>query len=138
MPLTVIFEFVDKYLYSDWDFARTIITLIALDTIMSLVKHWIHHDASSESFWTGTSKKIFVYAILLMTANILNNYTVHGEKIGTTSWIGDYLCIAMVVREVISIIENSNAIVPWLPASVLKRLKDFSEKGEYVGGNKNG
>lgn len=132
MPVSAMFEFVDKYIYSDWDFARSIVILIVIDTVMSMVKHWKNRDASSQFFWKGTSSKLFVYSLLLITANILANYTVHGDKIGATGWIGDYLCIAMVVRETISIIENSNAIIPWLPKNILKRLKDFSENGEYI------
>lgn len=133
LPLTTVFEFVDRYLYSDWDFARSIVILIVIDTILSVVKHIIHKDASSEDFWVGTSKKIFVYALLMITANVLTTNTVHESAMGTTTWLGDYLCVAMVVREAISIVENSNAIVPWLPKNILKRLKDFGEEGEYIG-----
>ena len=132
VPLTGIVEFIDKYIYSDWEFAKSICIMVVIDTTLSIVKHIIHKDASSDSFFRGFSKKIFIYLMMMLTANVMCSYTVQGEKIGTTEWIGTYLCVAMMVREVISIIENSNAIVPWLPKSILKRLRDFNEDGEYI------
>lgn len=132
LPITGIVEFVDLYIYSDWEFARFLVTLIIVDTVLSVIKHLIHRDASSEDFWKGTSKKVFVYMVLLILANVMSNFIVNGHHVYATSWIGDYLCVAMLVREAISIVENSNAIYPWLPVKVLKRLKDFGENGEYI------
>ena len=38
----------------------------------------------------------------------------------------------MMVREVFSCVENIQAIYPILPASFVRRLKDFNDKGEYI------
>lgn len=132
LPATCIWQAVGRYFSPDWSFAVSIVILIVLDTVLSIVKHLVHNDASSEDFWKGTSKKCFVYMVLMITANILYKYTVNGERMASTEWISDYICVAMVLREVISIIENSNGISPWLPANLLKRLKDFNENGEYI------
>lgn len=132
LPITGIVEFVDAYIYNDWEFARFLVTLIIVDTVLSVIKHLLHKDASSEDFWKGTSKKVFVYMVLLIVANVMSNFNVNGHHVSATAWMGDYLCVAMLVREAISIIENSNAIYPWLPVKVLKRLKDFGEDGEYI------
>lgn len=132
LPLTGVVEFVNTYIYSDWEYAKSICVMVVIDTIMSIAKHLMRKDASSEAFWKGFSKKIFIYIMLMTTADRLLNYTVHDEKIGTTDWIGTYLCVAMMVREVFSIVENSNAIMPWLPKQLLKRLRDFNDNGEYI------
>lgn len=131
LPLTIAVNFM-KYIYQDWEFARWIGIAIALDTIVSLVKHWFIKDISSETFWAKFAKKIFVYLILLIASNVLTNYTVNGHIVGPTQWIGEYICVYILIREVISILENTNAILPILPPSLLKRLKDFNEKGEYI------
>lgn len=133
LPITGIIKFFDAYVYSDWVFARYLATLIVIDTLLSIVMHLIRKDASSDDFWRGTSKKVFTYMMLLIVANVMTNFTVNGHSIPAASWIGDYLCVAMLVREALSIVENSNAIFPWLPVSVLQRLKNFGEKGEYIG-----
>lgn len=121
-----------KYVYQDWEFAKWIIVAVLIDTFVSMVKHWLLCDFNSEEFWHKFAKKIFVYISLMILSNILTNLTVNGHTMGATSWIGEYLCVAMLLREAISIVENSNAIIPWCPQWLLKRLKDYNEKGEYV------
>ena len=131
LPCTIAVNLL-QYVYRDWEFAKWIFIAVVVDTVVSLVKHWIIKDLSSEEFWSKFSKKIFVYICLLITSNLLNNYTVNGHVVGSTQWIGEYMCTAMLLREVFSIVENGCAIMPVLPKSFLKRLKDFNEKGEYI------
>lgn len=132
LPISAIVQFVSEYFFTDWHFVSVIFFLVLIDTLVSVVKHFVHKDASSEDFWKGIAKKFFVYVMLIIVVSLLNSLHISGDKLGTTEWLGTYLCVAMVVREVVSIVENSNAISPWLPAGVLKRLKDFNENGEYI------
>ena len=90
LPLTIAVNFM-KYIFQDWEFAKWIGIAIALDTIVSLVKHFFTKDISSETFWAKFAKKIFVYLILLIASNYLTNYTVNGHIIGPTLWIGEYI-----------------------------------------------
>lgn len=131
LPLTIVFQVI-KYFYQDWEFAKWIGLAVLVDTLISMVKHWIMKDFNSEDFWKGFAKKIFIYIMLLVASNILINFTVNNHSVGTTAWMGEYLCIAMLIRELISIIENSNAIIPICPKWLLKRLKDYNDNGEYV------
>lgn len=131
LPMTIVVNLL-KYIYQDWEFFKWIVVAISIDTLVSLVKHWMHKDISSEEFWHKFAKKIFVYIMLLILSNLVNNYTVNGHLIGSTQWIGEYLCVFMLLREGISIMENVNAIMPVVPAWLLRRLKDFNDKGEYV------
>lgn len=133
LPMTIMVN-VLKYVYQDWEFAKWIAMAVIIDTLLGIAKHWIHQDISSEAFWAKFAKKIFVYMMLLITSNVLSNYTVNGHVVGATQWIGEYLCVVMLIREAISIFENVNAIMPMVPAWLLKRLKDFNEKGEYING----
>jgi len=125
-----------KYVYQDWEYAKWIGVAVLVDTLVSLVKHWVHKDVSSEDFWHKFAKKIFIYMMLLILSNLLYSYTVNGHVVGPTQWISEYLCVYMMVRETISIIENMNAIMPVVPTWLLKRLKDFNDKGEYINKNK--
>ena len=131
LPLTIGLNFL-KYVYQDWEFAKWITMAVLIDTVVSMVKHWILKDLSSEDFWHKFAKKVFVYICLLILSNLLVNVTVNGHTMGSTEHIGEYLCIAMLIREAISIVENSNAIISWCPKWFLKRLKDYNEKGEYA------
>ena len=121
-----------KYVYQDWEFAKWIGVAVVVDTALGILKHLVHKDASSESFWVKFSKKIAVYILLLILTNILTNFTVNGKTVGATDWMGTYLCTYMLVREAISIMENANAVIPIFPKSFIKRFKDFNDKGEYI------
>lgn len=136
IPLTAISDYT-QYLVQDWEFAKWIAVLVGVDTILGIGKHLMHKDASSEDFWSGFAKKIFVYMVLMILSNVLSNYTVGGEAVGATGWMSKYLCVFMVVREAISILENTNAIYPILPTRLLKKFKDFSDQGEYIKGGTN-
>jgi phage-related holin len=131
LPLSIGAEIM-RYVYQDWEFAKWIGMAVAVDTLLGILKHLVHKDASSESFFAKFSKKIAVYILLLILANILTNFTVNGSTIGATDWMGTYLCVYMLVREAISVMKNANAVIPIFPKSFIKRFKDFNENGEYI------
>ena len=131
LPLSIGAEIM-KYVYQDWEFAKWIGVAVVVDTVLGILKHLVHKDASSESFFVKFSKKIAVYILLLILTNILTNFTVNGNTVGATDWMGTYLCTFMLVREAISIIENANAVIPIFPKGFIKRFKDFNDKGDYI------
>lgn len=131
LPLSIVADF-SRYLYQDWEFAKWIAVAVAVDTVLGIVKHLMHKDASSSSFFSKFGKKIGIYIVLLILSNALSNYTVQGSVVGATQWIGTYLCVFMMVREAFSCVENIQAIYPILPPSFVKRLKDFNDRGEYT------
>ena len=133
LPLTVVMEGT-QYLFQDWEFAKWIAVAIAIDTILGVWKHLIHKDASSESFFSRFTKKIIIYMFLMILSNFASHATVPGNVVSPRQWMGDYLCVFMMVREVFSIIENIQAIYPIFPTSFVKRLKDFNDRGEYISG----
>ena len=131
LPLSIVAD-CSRYLYQDWEFAKWIAVAVILDTVLGVIKHLLHKDASSESSFSKFGKKIAVYIVLLILSNVLTNYTVQGSIIGPTQWIGTYLCVFMMVREGFSCVENIQAIYPIFPTSFIRRLKDFNDKGEYI------
>ncbi|MEZ7682726.1 bacteriophage holin [Prevotella histicola] len=131
LPLSVVVN-VSQFLYQDWEFAVWISVAVIIDTILSVWKHLLHKDASSEAFWSKFSKKIIIYILLLILSNILANFKVNGSVVGATHWIGTYICVFMMVRECFSCVENIQAIYPIFPTSFVRRLKDFNDKGEYI------
>lgn len=133
LPITIVTEGF-QYVYQDWEFAKWIAILIGIDTILGVWKHFVHKDASSESFFSRFTKKIVIYVLLLMLSNIASNATIGGTVIGPMQWIGTYICVFMMVREIFSCVENIQAIYPIFPTSFVKRLKDFNDRGEYISG----
>ena len=130
VPLSVLAD-VGRYFYQDWEFAKWIGVAVAVDTFLGVWKHLVHKDASSETFFSKFCKKIVIYILLLILTNVLQHVTVNGSAVGPTQWIGTYICVFMLVREAFSCVENIQAVYPIFPASFVKRLKDFNDKGEY-------
>ena len=131
IPFTWIVDAM-QYIFTDWEFAKWICVAVALDTALGIGKAFVHKDISSDEFGNKFFRKIFIYIALMILSNVFINMRVHGELVGATQWIGEYLCVFMIVREAISILENVNAILPIVPTWLLKRLKDFNDKGEYL------
>lgn len=131
LPVSMIVD-VSQYFYQDWEFAKWIGVAVLVDTILGVWKHFKHRDACSESFFGKFGKKILVYIILMILSNVVSNFTVYGSPVGTTKWIGTYICVFMIVREAFSIVENIQAIYPIFPVAFVKRLKDYNDKGEYI------
>ena len=133
LPITIVAEGL-QYVYQDWEFAKWIAVAGVIDTFLGVWKHLIHTDASSESFFSRFGKKIVIYVLLLMLSNIATHATVGGTVVGPMQWVGTYICVFMLVREIFSCVENIQAIYPIFPLSFVKRLKDFNDRGEYVSG----
>jgi toxin secretion/phage lysis holin len=133
LPITIVTEGF-QYVYQDWEFAKWIAVAITIDTILGVWKHFIHKDASSESFFFRFTRKIVIYIFLMILSNFASHATVGGTVVGPMQWIGTYLCVFIMVREVFSIVENIQAIYPILPKNFVKRMKDFNDSGEYISG----
>lgn len=127
LPFSILVEAM-KYVYQDWEFAKWIAVAVVLDTVLGIAKAWIKKDISSEEFWSKFGKKILVYICLMILSNVLQHSTVNGSTVGATTWMGDYLCTFMLIREGISVLENVNAITPIVPKWLLKRMREYTEK----------
>lgn len=133
LPMSMLVEW--KYLFQDWEFAKWIGVAVVVDTVLGVWKHLIHKDANSETFFARFGKKIAVYIMLMILSNVAENCKVAGESVGAMRYVGTYLCVFMLVREVFSCVENIQAIYPILPKSFVQRLKDFNDDGDYIGEN---
>ena len=92
LPITIVTEGF-QYVYQDWEFAKWIAVAIAIDTILGVWKHFIHKDASSESFFSRFTRKIVIYIFLMILSNFASHATVGGAVVGPMQWIGTYLCV---------------------------------------------
>ncbi len=121
-------HFVGKYIFSDWQFAAFMVTLIAIDTFVSMVRHFQQRTVSSWGF-AKLFLKVIVYACFLITIHVLTNFTVNGRREMFFTWIDDFAYSAILVREVISILENITLLYPGLiPGWIVKRLERFNQE----------
>ena len=132
LPVNAILNFCSVYIFSDWEFVRYLVVAMVLDTALGFIIHWRNKDLGM------IAKKLITYSAALILSNIVTNFTVHGEKVGTLEWFGTFVCTMLMVRETLSIIENIEEISPGtFPKAIIKRLKLFdSETGERIPKNK--
>jgi phage-related holin len=129
IPLSPIVDWIEKYMFKDWEFVKYLIVLITIDTIVSWTYHLIHKDFSSKGF-AMIFMKLLVYTSLLIVAHVLGSFTIDGQPNNTFTWFRSLMCTALLVREAISIVENVGKINPELvPVWIRKYLKDFDENG---------
>lgn len=107
-----------------------LLTLIFLDSVTGFWAAYRKSEVSSKG-WAKFIDKLIVYFVLVgvtwwimrLSKNIL---------IGVL-WTDDVILIALIFRELTSIIENLGKINPDLvPSWILKKLKQFNENGEYI------
>ena len=121
--------FIEKYVYNDWEFLKYLMILVIIDTIISWVYHLKKKDFSSKGFGMIFTK-ILIYSGMLIVSHVIGNFTVEGGNVEIYAWFRSVVCNALIIRESISIIENSAKISPTLvPARIRKYLADFDENG---------
>ena len=133
IPLAPIMELVEKYVFGDWEFAKFLIVLVVIDTMLGFVKHYMLHDISSKAYGM-IAKKLIVYSVVMIVGHVLASFAVNGQSVESFVWFRYFSCSALLVREGISILENSNTIYPGLiPKAIIRRLADFdSDTGKPI------
>lgn len=122
LALAPVVAFVEKYLFNDWQFLSFLVIIVALDTALSLIKHWRANSLSSTGF-AKLFTKMIVYMSLLILTHLMTHYTVQGQPQTWLSWIDYGMYGSIMVREAISILENLAFISPDLvPKWIIKRL----------------
>jgi len=124
--LAPIIQFINKYVFSDWEFLKFLFVICSVDTILGFLKAMKYREVSSKGF-AMVFKKIMVYTSVLIVTHVLMNFTINNKGLILFGWFDSVIFSAIVVREAISIFENIASIDPTLiPASILKYLKQFN------------
>jgi hypothetical protein len=134
-----IMNVVEKYIFSDWDFLGFLLILLFLDTALGIWKGIKYNNFSSNIFG-NLFKKVAIYCVCLISIHSISSYmhssSVSGniELFKTIAFHFDNLFyFSIMFRELWSINENINALgYKFLPAFILKHMKDFDERGNYI------
>lgn len=133
VTVNLLEKYLEKYLFSDWQFIGFLGILMVIDTVLGIVKHWKNHTVSSQGF-SKVFTKCLIYGALLIVVHVLTNFKVDGTVSTAFGWIDDTVYAGMLLREAISILENMAAIDSRLMfPGILKRLQQFdSESGKFI------
>lgn len=133
LPIAPILEFIEKYVFGDWEFVKFLIVLVVIDTVLGFIKHFMAHDISSRAFGM-IARKLLIYASVLIVTHVLASFSVGGNLVGCLVWFRYFACAALMVREAISVLENCETICPGLiPKWIVRRLREFdSTTGQKI------
>lgn len=123
--LAPLISWFEKYIFSDWEFLIFLGVIVAVDTLLGVVKALYLREFSSKGFGM-LLRKILVYAGALVATSALVRFTVDGAPQGAFRFFDNVVFSAIMVREAISIFENIAEIDPdAMPKWILKYLKKF-------------
>lgn len=114
-----------------WDHAiLTLVVFMAVDYLSGFVVAGVFHKSKksasgglkSHEGWKGLCKKCMIL-LLVIVANLLD------QQIGAT-YIRDGVCIAFIVNELLSIVENATLMGLPIPAVITKALDILQTKQE--------
>lgn len=111
--ITPIVYFIEKYVFSDWDFIPYLLMVMVLDIITAWLRILLKTPKEGEEKEEITSRgmrqtiaKSVQYFVFLITIHLLTNIPVKGERIEIYDWIIDMAYTFLIVIEVNSIWEN--------------------------------
>lgn len=122
------------YLLGGWDAAIiTLLIFMLIDYISGLVVAGIFHKSkktesgalSSKRCWQGLAKKCMTLVFVIVAARL--------DLLMETTFIRDAVCIAFVVNELISLIENAKLMGIPIPSVISKAIDVLNEKGGGFG-----
>lgn len=126
-----ILIFIERYIFSDWEFLIFLIVLMCLDTLLGF----------GYAFWKGQispSKlgnilvKIVVYGSVLVVGHVIENFRVSGETIPGGGYFKMVIYTAVIIVEGLSIIRNAGKLnKKFVPLFLLKRMEGFNETGDF-------
>lgn len=128
-----IIQFVERFFWSDWEFAAMLGIMVFLDTLTGVLCAWLARSISSRRFYR-TFLKITAYGVTLTVVHTLSHHTVHGQPNtvfgAIVPFFDSVVYAAILFREALSIHENLTQLgYPLLPPFITRRLQRFQQEG---------
>lgn len=102
---------VEKYFFSDWDYARFLVSAIVIDTILGIYKNFKLATLDWGAF-DRFFAKIVAYCSALAAVHILSEFTIKNENQGVFDWLTIIVYTSVMVLEARSIFKHINQIYP--------------------------
>lgn len=129
---------VEKFLFSDWQFAAFLAVAVAVDTFTGAAKGLKMGEFSSRELGQGVLAKVIAYGAALIIVHVLMHAPVRGAENQVLGAIVPYIDATIyafiLIREAISIVENLGAFgIQVLPKWVRARFQQWDETGQWIG-----
>jgi small basic protein len=109
---TPILLFIEKYVFSDWDFLISLMLLVGFNTIVGSIAAVIHSQFTSKLFYKKLSIKIFGIATVLIGVGILKKAKIDGEENYYSEILDAGIYALLGGLELLSVLKNAYKIYP--------------------------
>lgn len=115
--LSTIPDFIEKYIFGDFGFAKWLIVTMMIDLLTGITKVWVNEGLKkvTSKGLRDTVSKCIQYGAFLIITHILTHFEVNGEVIfGKWDWLSKLAFEFLILIEIKSVYENLTAINPRL------------------------
>lgn len=110
---TPLLLFVERYVFSDWDYLISLSLLVGLNTIVGSIAAKIEDVFTTKLFYKKLGIKIFGVAIVLTGVGILKKAKIDGEENYLAELLDAGIYALMGGLELLSLLKNAYKIYPW-------------------------
>src|SRR5579885_3179777 len=93
-----IVEFINKYVYNDWEFLKFLFVITSVDTMLGFVKAIKKKQVSSKGF-SMIFNKIIIYSAALIATHTLVHFTIDNQAQVVFGWFDSVVFSAIIIRE---------------------------------------
>jgi phage-related holin len=125
--LAPVIQFVEQYVFDDWGFAASLMTVVAVDTLLGVWLQYRKGGISSAGF-ARLFQKVAVYGLFLVAVHAAATHAVRGQTNTLLGWLDAVAYASMLARELLSIVEKTARLGLYKPpAGLVRRLVQLQD-----------
>ena len=127
-------QFVNKYIYNDWEFLKYFAVALSIDLLSGIVKNWLTKSICWEDGLIKFARKLFTCLSILVMFHVFVNFDEGSASAFAQEYldmIKNLMILSFIgLSAITNIYEISGGKFP--PLWLISRLKDFDDKGERI------
>lgn len=104
--ITMIWHFINKFIFHDWEFLGFLVVVMALDLITGMRKAYILKQFILSKGLRKTVNKAIQYFSFLIICHVLASFEVDGKSYHFLDWLPKVSCVYLILVECKSVLEN--------------------------------
>lgn len=126
------YEFVLKYVFSDFSYLKGIMIILVLDAVSGVVLAVKEKRFDMVILFKNSLLKATAYAIFVASVSVVIKLPIDGKVTDWVQFLDDYLFMGIALIELWSIVQNINRILPRkLPAWITSLFQNAAESGRF-------
>lgn len=126
------YEFVLKYIFSDFGYLKGIVILMAFDALSGVILAIKERRFDMVVLFKNSLLKATAYAIFVASISVVIKLPIDGKVTDWVQFLDDYLFMGIALVELWSIVQNINRILPKkLPNWITSLFQNAAEIGRF-------